>query len=63
MARVITAIPPKEKRAVCKDGCGKTIGYVPNDLKKRYGTCGPENETYIGLVCPNCKKFITLETR
>ena len=63
MARVIEEIPVKEKRTVCLDGCGKTVGYVPNDLTPRYGSCCGENETYIGLVCPSCGKFITLETR
>lgn len=56
--RVVETKPAPEvvKKVVC-GGCGSTLEYVPNDVKRRDGTDiggGPDGETWVG--CPNCHK-------
>ncbi len=62
--RIIKKEPDKsvEKRVVCRDGCGATIGYLPNDVKT--ATCKDISgcsETWHSITCPNCKKNIVLQ--
>lgn len=61
MARVIEDVPRVEKRTVC-NGCGRTIAYVPNEVKRHEGTDyggGPDGRKWID--CPACGDMITLE--
>lgn len=61
MARILKEVPIKEKQAVCNNGCGATVAYVPNDVKSWHGTDysgGPDGEEWI--VCPGCGEKITL---
>lgn len=63
MARVIKEVPVKEKQAVCEDGCGATVAYVPNEVKERHGTDyggGPDGSKWV--VCPGCGAKIVLES-
>ena len=63
MARIVDDVPRVEKRTVCRDGCGMTVAYVPNDVKETHGTdysgCGWTQES---LTCPGCQKTIVLRT-
>lgn len=63
MARVIEDVPPVEKRVVCRDGCGKTLGYTAGEVKKRewtdYGG-GPAGEEWV--VCPSCGKHAVVRS-
>ena len=64
MPRVIKEVPPKESKVVCKS-CGRTIGYVRNDVQEYHGTDyggGPDGKTWI--VCPgrDCGKQIILSS-
>ncbi len=50
--------PEVEKQVVC-DKCGRTLAYVPNDVKRRNGTDysgGPDGEEWVR--CPCGKKAI-----
>jgi len=43
--------------------CFAIIGYVPNDVQSYHGTDysgGPDGREWV--VCPNCKKDITLKS-
>jgi hypothetical protein len=65
MPRVVDPKPsPKvEKIVLCRDGCGATIAYVPNDVKSYSGSDysgGPDGHEWI--VCPNCRKRIIIRT-
>jgi hypothetical protein len=63
MARIIDSEPPVEKRAVCHAGCGKTVAYVPNDVKRYDGTDiggGPDGCEWVD--CPGCGKRIVIRS-
>lgn len=63
MARIVEGAPPKEKQTVCEEGCGKTVAYVPNDVREYNGTDysgGPDGYRYVN--CPGCGKEIVLES-
>lgn len=62
MPRVIEEVPIVEKRTVCHN-CGRTIGYVQNDVHEYHGTDysgGPDGREWI--ICPGCHKEITLRS-
>jgi len=61
MARVIEDIPVVEKRIVHINGCGRTIAYVPNEVREIHRTDyggGPDGKEFI--ICPSCGKEITV---
>jgi len=63
MARVIKEIPIVEKQIVCRNGCGATIAYVPNEVRSYHGkdiSGGPDGREWI--VCPGCGKDITIKS-
>jgi hypothetical protein len=64
MARTINKKPsPKVEKQVDCQNCGATIAYVGNDIKEYHGTDmggGPDGREWV--VCPNCKKDITLRS-
>lgn len=64
MARVIELAPIVEKKVVCEH-CGRTIGYVKNDIREYHGTDisgGPDGQEWV--VCPanDCGKKIILRS-
>lgn len=63
MARIVEEVPVVEKRAVCRDGCGKTVAYVPNDVHEYHGTDisgGPDGQEWVN--CPGCRKKIIIRS-
>lgn len=51
--------PSVVKEAVCRDGCGATIGYVPNDIQQTtHYDYGGGSDTYNYVTCPCCSKKI-----
>jgi hypothetical protein len=61
VSRIIESVPVVEKQTVCRKGCGKTVAYVPNDVREWHGTDmsgGPDGHEWI--VCPGCGKEITV---
>lgn len=63
MARIVEGKPPVEKEIVCNNGCGRTVAYVPNDVKSRSGTDyggGPDGCSWVN--CPGCGKKIIIES-
>ena len=62
--KIINIKPHKTvaKRVTCRN-CGATLEYVPNDVMERHGTDyggGPDGSEWI--VCPNCRKNVTLRS-
>lgn len=64
MSRIIEDAPIVEKRAVCHNGCGKTVGYVQNDVRtyKTYDH-GGDCDIIEYIACPGCGKDITVGRR
>lgn len=54
--------PQVVKEAVCRDGCGATIGYVPNDIKSVYcRDYDGSGDRYIYILCCICEKKIFIK--
>lgn len=53
--------PQVVKEAVCRQGCGATIGYVPNDIHSEYSTdyLG-DKDYYKYVICCICSKQIII---
>lgn len=51
--------PQVVKEAVCRDGCGATIGYVPNDIQSvYYRDYDGSGDSYKYIICCVCEKKI-----
>jgi hypothetical protein len=54
--------PGVVKQAVCYNGCGATIGYVPNDIHQDYhGDYLGGKDYYNYVKCPCCSKQIIVK--
>jgi hypothetical protein len=63
MARIVEDVPRVEKQVVCREGCGRTVAYVPNDVTVKQGPdYGGGWWTQESLTCPGCQKTIVLRT-
>lgn len=65
MPRVVETTPDPSvvKRAICREGCGCTVEYVPNDVKTLWSgrDISGCSEGEKGFKCPKCKKNIVVE--
>ena len=51
--------PSVVKEAVCRNGCGATVGYVPNDIQQETHTdYGGGSDVYNYITCACCSKKI-----
>lgn len=65
MARVLENVPRVEKTLVCPH-CGRTIGYVSNDVKDYYSRDiggGGDTTYYLHCPSPDCGKQINISWR
>ena len=50
------------KEAICREGCGARIGYIPNDIIREFYARDYDGggDTYVVLRCPSCSKEMTI---
>lgn len=55
--RIVKLEPDKsvEKTAICRNGCGATVAYVPNDIAR-----SGYRDGYTYVICPNCRKEVVV---
>lgn len=54
--------PSVVKEAVCRSGCGATIGYVPNDVQQDFHSDYLGDKDYYKFVtCPCCHRQIIVK--
>lgn len=62
MPRLIKKGKPKEFKIKCR-GCGSTVGYIKNEIKKEDYTDPWGFYEYSEYIhCPNCRKRITIKS-
>jgi len=65
MVEIVSTVPHESavKEIVCVSGCGATLRYVPNEVKKYSGTDysgGSDGREWID--CPNCGEQVTIRS-
>lgn len=51
--------PTVVRQVVCKEGCGATLEFVPNEVQHRtWVDYGGDNNQVDYIICPNCSKEV-----